>query len=419
MVPSIYPRFAESAVVDGLGVFRVVIVNGPRQAGKSTLLRLLAEQRRAELVTLDDRDALRAAIDDPAGVVHSPGRLLFIDEVQRGGDGLVLAIKAEVDRRGEETGQYVLSGSSRFLTVPTLTESLAGRARIVDLWPLSQGELRGVRERFIDRAFGPGPDIDAIDAEPLDRRAVMDCVVKGGFPAACRISSARDRETWFSNYARTLVERDIADLRRIRQAGELPNLIRLVAAWTAQEFNVSKLARAADLPEPTARDYLALLSTIYVHHLVPNWRATFVARAKRRPKLHAVDTGLACDALGVGVDALARPGNDVAGPLLESFVVNELSKQLGWSEVRCDLHHFRDQDGREVDVILQARDGSVVAIEVKAARQADDASIRSLAWLRDRLGDRFARGIVLHLGERTSRLGDRIVALPVSALWAS
>jgi predicted AAA+ superfamily ATPase len=412
------PRNVTPEIRESLTGFRVVVVNGPRQSGKSTLLSLLADEVGGELLTLDDRTTLLSARTDPTGLVNDRERPLLIDEVQRGGDPLVLAVKAEVDRHPEKVGAFVISGSSRFLTVPTLSESLAGRARIIDLWPLSQGELAGRTESFIDTAFDSSADLGAVDAPVLSRAALFERVVKGGFPPILRLETPRQREAWFENYVRTLVERDLVEIRRIRQVGEVPDLIRLVAAWTAQELNVTTLARAAGLPERSVHDYLALLEVIYICHMVPNWASSFVAKGMRRPKIHAVDTGLACDALGIGVDALARPGNDAAGPLLETFVVNELSKQLGWSSTRAELRHFRDRDRREIDVILQARDGRVVAIEVKAARDVNQHDTRWLAWLREQLGDRFCHGVVLHIGERPRPLGDRITALPVSALWS-
>ena len=412
---ALYPRYLADRILDALTAFRVVVVNGPRQSGKSTLLTLLADAAGAELVSLDDRANLRAARTDPAGFVQDRGRPLFIDEVQRGGDPLVLAIKSQVDR-DPRPGRFVVSGSSRFLTVPTLSESLAGRARIIDLWPLSQGEIRGRQEHFVDRVFSPGSLQLPVDADVPGRRAVMDLIAAGGFPAVQALP-ARHRPDWFGDYSRTLVERDLTDIRRVRDVGDVAGLLRLAAAWTGQELNAATVARAASFPEATTREYLALLEAIYVFQLISNWRPSFVAKSKQRPKLHAVDTGLACDALGLGADALARPGSDAAGPLLESFVVNEIIKQQGWNETRIDLRHFRDRTGREIDVILQDRAGRVVAIEVKAAVDVDERDTRWLVWLRDQIPDRFVRGIVLHLGSRPIPLGDRMQALPVSALW--
>lgn len=415
-VNELFPRRAESLLVEALSGFRVVIVNGPRQSGKSTLLELLAKVS-GTLVTLDDRAPLRTARTDPTGFVEGFGRPLLIDEIQRGGDPLVLAIKAAVDRAPREVGAFVLAGSSRFLTVPGLSESLAGRARIIDLWPLTQGEIFGGSDSFIDRAFRTPNDLRADDTEPLSRLDVMRRIVQGGFPGALAMPTERLRGAWFEDYRRTLITRDLTQISAIRQVDELPRLLQLLAARTGQELNVASLGRDAGINVETLRSHLALLETIYLHHRLPAWSTNFSARAKHHPKVHLVDSGLACDLLGVSADQLAVPTNAFAGSLFESFVVNEIVRQQTWSFERVHLGHFRDRDKREVDLILEARDGRIVAVEMKAARDVDEGDFRWLAYLRDRLGDRFINGIVVHLGERPLSFGDRLTALPVSAVW--
>ena len=405
-------------VRDAMQGFRVVVVNGPRQVGKSTLLSGLVGLPggvSGTLVTLDDRTALRTARTDPAGFVNGYGFPLLIDEVQRGGDGLILAIKQTVDR-DDRAGQFVLAGSSRFLTVPTLSESLAGRARIIDLWPLSQGELTQGTDSLLDGLFAPTADLRSLAVDPLSRRQVMERVVVGGFPTAHRLSAPL-RADWFDDYRRTLVQRDLTELRRLRQIDDVPRLLRLAAARTAQELNVANYAETLGLTADIVRDYLSLLEVIYVHHLLPGWSSGATARAKRRPKLHFVDCGLAASTIGASVDSLAPPTSSMAGPLLETFVVGELLKQRSWSRERPDILHFRDREQREVDVIVEARDGRISAVEVKAAVDVDDADTRWLRYLRDKLGDRFTNGVVLHLGDRPRPLGDRLTALPVSTLW--
>lgn len=395
--------------------FRVTVVNGPRQSGKSTLLAQLNRTLAGTLVTLDDRTALRTARTDPSGFVEGYPYPLMIDEVQRGGDGLVLAVKALVDRT-DRPGQVVLAGSSRFLTVPTLTESLAGRARIIDLWPLSQGEMCAGSDALLDRLFLPTPDVRQLAGERLTRRAAMERVVLGGFPGVHKLAPPLRRD-WFADYRRTLIQRDLSEIRRLRQVAEVPRLVRLMATCTAQELNIARLATSLGLAAGTVHAHLSLLEVIYVHHLLPGWSPGFASRAKRRPKLHFVDSGLAADALGVSVEHLAQPTSSDAGPLLETFVVGELARQRTWSETRPDLFHFRDREQREVDVIAEARDGRVVAVEVKAARDVDERDTRWLRYLRDQLGDRFVNGVVLHLGDRPQPLGDRLTALPLATLW--
>lgn len=410
------PRRAAGLVEEALSAFRVVVVNGPRQAGKSTLLELQAGPAMARVVTLDDRPILRLARTDPAGFVQDFSKPLFIDEVQRGGDPLVLAIKAWVDRHSGERGQFLLAGSSRFLTVPTLSESLAGRVRIVDLFPFSQGELDAAPDGFVDGIFGDASRLRELNPPPLRRAQVMERIVTGGFPPVQDLTT-RLRSAWFADYTRTLVQRDLAELRRVRQVVEIPRLIRLLAGLSGSELNVAFLARSLDLAPDTVRSYLALLETIYVHHALPAWSAGFANRAKRRPKVHFVDAGLAAAVLGLGVERLSVPTESRAGPLLETFVVGELARQRTWSETPVELFHFRDRQQREIDVVLESADGRVAAVEVKAAIDVDDHDTRWLRWFRDRLGDRFVHGVVLHLGDRPLPLGDRLTALPVSALW--
>ena len=417
--PELFPRYIAARLREAIDSFRVVVVNGPRQAGKSTLLRALAPAN-CPVLTLDDRDQLRAARTDPAGFVAAYSRPTFIDEVQRGGNSLILAIKAEVDRHHTESGLFVLAGSSRFLTVPQLSESLAGRVRLAELLPLSQGELTGTgsRPHFLTSLMADPDAIRSLDAPRLNRPEAMERVIIGGFPAVHRLSSARLRSDWFDSYVETLVQRDLLELSRIRQSTDLPRLLRLLAARSAQELNLAKLARHAGLGEDATRAYLALLETIYLHYSLPAWSTNETSRAKRRPKLHFVDTGVAANLLGATVDQLAIPTAPLAGPLLESFVASELRKSAAWSEERVVFNHYRDAEKREVDLVVEARDGRVGAIEVKAARDVDESDFRHLRYLRDRLGDRFVNGVVVHLGERPLSFGDRLTALPLAAIWA-
>lgn len=398
---------------------RVVVVNGPRQSGKSTLLDLVAADRGQRRQSLDDVDLLRAARTDPAGFVSERSTPLFIDEVQRGGDRLVLSIKAEVDRRHTETGLYVLAGSSRFLTVPQLSESLAGRVRIIDLWPLSQSEIDRIQSGFIAAVFGGAHRLREMAPQLLTRREVMERVARGGFPASVRMVSERARAAWFGDYARTLLERDITELSRIRLSSDLPRLLRLIAARTSQELNLADLARDADLTADSVRTFLALFETIYLHFPVRAWSANLTSRSVKRPKLHMVDSGLGVDLRGISATSLAEPNSPDAGPVLESFVVSEVARLASASGLRLGLYHYRDREKREVDLLLETRDGNIVAIEVKATKSVTEDDFKHLRYLRDRVGDRFIVGIVMHLGAQPLSFGDRLVALPVSALWAA
>lgn len=381
---------------------------------------LRATQRRVggTYLTLDDRTQLRAARADPEGFVAEREAPLLIDEVQRGGDPLLLAIKRVVDETND-LGQVVLAGSTRFLFEPRLSESLAGRARFVDLWPLSQGELDGESDDLIDVAFdGPAALRERV-APRMTRRQAAERICRGGFPEAAVAPDARSRDDFFAAYTRSLTQRDVLELAALRQVVELPRLLRVLAARTAQELNSAAVASEVQMGDDTIRRYLPLLEVVYAYFRVPAWSGNLRARAVRRPKLHLTDSGVAAHLLGASADALADPTHPLLGPLLETFVAGEIARQLTWSTVRAELFHWRLASGPEVDLVLEAADGRVVGLEVKATASVDESDFHWLRRLRDDLGERFVQGAVVCLTDRAVPFGDRLTAVPLSAVWAA
>jgi hypothetical protein len=409
-------RHVMARVREYLETFRVVVMNGPRQSGKTTLLELLHADLGGRLTSLDRPGEYAGARSDPIGFVQQPGRPLFIDEVQRGGDPLVRAVKVAVDA-DRRRGQFVLSGSSRFLTVPNLSESLAGRAGVVDIWPLSVAERVGHPPDFLAKVLTEPQDLMATDSAGMTRHEYMQLVCMGGFPEATQLRSARARSHWYGSYITTVTQRDVQDLASVRKAELLPRLLQKLAALTAQELNVSDLARGLDIDVQTLRTYLALFETTYLIHRLPAWSGNMLTRAKHRPKIHLADSGLAAHLVDQSADALARPGNPAADGLLETFVVNELLKIRDSGDQEAAIYHFRDRDQREVDVLMEARDGRVVGAEVKASGSVDARDFRHLSYLRDRLGSRFVAGVVLYTGSSPLPFGDRMMALPIDLLW--
>jgi predicted AAA+ superfamily ATPase len=409
-------RHLTEPVLAYLNDFRVVVINGPRQSGKTTLLRELHARLGGTFASLDQPGDLAAAREDPIGFVESAARPLFIDEVQRAGDPLVRAVKLAVDA-DRRRGQFVLSGSTRFLTVPTLSESLAGRAALVDMWPFSVAELVGAPPAFVNTLFDQPRALLNASPAPMTRHEYMRVVCAGGFPEAVGLASGRSRSTWYGSYVRTVTQRDVREIARISRVEVLPRMLRLLAARTAQELNLSDVARGVEVETATARNYLALFETTYLVHQLSAWSGNLSARAIRRPKVYLTDTGLAAWLMGLSPDALARPGNAAAGTLLESFVVNEIVKLRDASGSEATAYHFRDRDQREVDLLLEVPDGRVVAVEVKASASVDEPDLRHLKYLQDRLGDRFVQGIVLYTGRRPLSFGDGLMALPINLLW--
>lgn len=412
------PRRAEDLAIRRLRAARAIVINGPRQCGKTALLGVLQRQLGGTYLTLDQPSNLRLARTDPTGFVTGFDEPLFVDEVQRGGNPLILAIKLALDS-SPQRGRFVLAGSTRFLTEPRLSESLAGRIRFIDLWPLSQGEIDRQADGFVDLVLTRPKRLLRAVMPVLSRREVFERVCRGGFPEAVLAANPADRRDFFVDYVRTVTTKDVRELADLAHMASMRSVVRLLAARTAQEVNVSDLGRELTLPAPTLRRYLPLLETIYLHHLLPAWSRNLTAKVVHRPKLHLIDSGLMAHLVGADPAGLSRPTSVQAGPLLESFVAGEIARQLTWSASDATLYHWRDRNGSEVDLVIEATDGTVAGIEVKAAVDVDESDFRGLRTLRDRLGDQFRCGIVVHCGDRSRPFGPKLYAVPVSAIWAT
>lgn len=413
---SITPRFAQERLAEWSDAFRIVIVNGPRQAGKTTLLELFQQGNGGSFRSLDDAATLRAAIDDPVGFAGFGDTPRLIDEIQLGGDDLVRAIKYLVDR-DNRPGRFVLSGSTRFLTVPNLSESLAGRAIFVELWPLTVAERTGAPGDFCDQLF-LGRDSFLENSESRwDRTAYLDVICAGGYPEALEMKTPRLRTSWFDGYISTVVLRDIASFAQIQATDLLPRMLGMVASRAGSQVVLSDLAKSLEINHATARNYLAYLDAVFLTAQVPPWSSNLTAKYVKSPKIYPTDSGLAAHLLGTDASALAQPGSPTAGALTENFVFAELTRLLSTSEFGATLYFYRDRDGREIDFVLERRDGTIVGIEVKTAATVGAKDFRHLRWLADQLGDRFRGGYVLYLGSATLPFSDGMAALPLSSLW--
>lgn len=408
---ALIPRRAEGLVREALGDTRVVLVNGARQAGKSTLTRLAAARTpEATVRLLDDPATLAAAADDPTGFVEHDG-LMVIDEIQLAPD-LLRPIKVVVDL-DPSPGRFLLTGSSRILALRTLPDALPGRMEIIELWPLSQGEIDGASDGFVDAAFIHGSAIE--HASSLRRRDYLERAVVGGFPESLR-RTPRRRAAFFDSYLTTLVERDVLQLATIERRGELMRLLGLLAGRAGGLLVPGTLAGQVGLPRTTLVRYLELLSSVFLIKRIPAWAPGHTQRLVGTPKLAFVDAGIACHLLGQDAHRLGEPGG-AAGPMIENFVVMELARQLTWSDQRATLYHYRTKDKVEVDAVLETPDGRIVGVEVKAGatvRSEDLAGLRNLAA---HAGDRFVAGYVLYAGQQTLPFGDKLRALPLDALW--
>ena len=418
VVDALIPRRATVAAAESLAGFRAIVIQGARQVGKSTLAEMLAGRLGAASITLDREEDLRSATDDPAAFLDALGVPAVIDEIQRAGDPLVLAIKQRLDS-SRTPGQYILTGSTNFLTTPTITESLAGRIDLFTLWPLSMGELTGGADDFVDRAFDvPNSLLGHRGATP-SRSDYLELVCRGGYPEPQGLTE-RTRLRWFERYVETVLRREVETAADLRRMEALFAMARLLLATTGSELVISRLARELGIDRSTAESYEPWIETTFLVHRLPSWSRKVASRVVRRPKIHACDTGLAAAMAGKSAAALGRLNDPSVGPLVETFAINEIAKQLTWSATSARLHHLRDSEGLEVDAIIEAADGRVVAIEIKAStvpRVHDAAPMANLRDRLDRVGGDFTMGVVLHTGDRRVVLGDRLVGLPIADLW--
>ncbi len=393
---------------------RVVLLHGARQTGKSTLVERLATERGGRYLSLDDEAQLGAARSDPAAFVRGASGLTVIDEVQRAPE-LFPAIKLEVDR-DRRPGRFLLTGSANVFVVPRLSDSLAGRIEILPLQPLSQDELARRPAGFPDRLFaGEGWSTSRPAVTRLD---VCRRLVAGGFPEALARPPGARRDAWFRSYVTSLLQRDIRDLAHIEGLTDLPRLLGLLAARTSALANVSELSRASGIAFSTLRRYLGLLEATFVLQPLPAWSTNLGKRHVKAAKVHLLDTGLAAHLRGES-DAAQLAESPSLGPLLETFVLQELRKQLAWSRQQATPYHYRTLAGREVDIVLEAPGGRVVGLEVKASSSVGPGDFAGLRALAEASGRKFVRGVVLCLGEQVVPFGERLWAVPVGEVWGS
>lgn len=407
-------RHIRPRLVEALSEARVVCLLGARQSGKTTLVRsVAAEEHPARYVSLDDPALLDVARADPIGFVAGNERLA-IDEVQRAPD-LMLAIKRVVDV-DPARGRFLLTGSANILTLPRIADALPGRVDYLTLWPFSQAELAESPSDFLERVFaGKVPEVRGA---PVGRLAYAERVVRGGFPEAVEASQAR-RQRFFAGYAESILGREVGELAAVRDARAAARVLRLVAARSAALTNLSAVGRDLGMDHKTVANHLRALEQLFLIVRLPAWHPNLGHRVVRASKLHLADTGMLCSLTGVNAQRLAEDGT-IAGAIFETFAVNELIRQASVSDLGplLSLHHYRDQRGREVDLVIEHAGGDVVGIEVKASATPRLRDAVGLAFLRERLGSRFRQGIVLHLGPETLPLGDRISAAPLASLWS-
>jgi hypothetical protein len=369
-----------------------------------------------QYLTFDDPGILAAARRDPNGFVAGLSARVTLDEIQHVPE-LFSVIKAAIDRN-RQTGRFLLTGSANVMLLPKLSESLAGRMEVLTLWPFSQGEIRGIKENFVDTLFS-GKSVGWSGKSPaMSWEELLACIVDGGYPPAVARKSAARRDAWFQSYVTTVLQRDIRDLANIADSTAVPRLLSVVAARAGGLLNFADLSRTMALPQTTLKRYFALLEATFLVQLLRPWARNLGQRAIQTPKVYLNDTGLLAHLLGVTVDRLKSEGN-VAGSVLENFVLMELRKQCAWSATRPELFYWRTVSGREVDVVLEDRTGKVVGVEVKAAATLGSNDVGGLQALASAVGKNWVRGVVLYAGAETIPFSANLHGIPIRRLWSA
>lgn len=407
-------RHISTRLDEALADTPVVLLNGARQTGKSTLVQDQAARRGRRYLTLDDGATLAAARGDPAGLVQGLNGPVVIDEVQRA-PALFLAIKAAVDRQ-RSPGRFLLTGSANVLLLPRVADSLAGRMEILSLWPLSCAELSEQPDlNRVDWLIDGGPQ--QLASLPGSREGFIDRLLRGGFPEASQRAAAARRRAWFDAYLQAVMQRDVQELARIEQLHELPNLLHLLATRSGGLLNLAELSRASGLQQTTLKRYFVLLETLFLVHRLQPWDRNAGKRLVKTPKLYLPDSGLLSHLVGLDDSRLAAaPG--LPGGLVESWVLGELLRHLAFSDRGLTLWHYRTQAGQEVDFVLENRQGELTGIEVKASATLGAHDFKGLRHLQETESERFRCGYVLYAGQEVIPFGSGLWAVPL-AMWCA
>lgn len=409
-----YPRFAEQTIRGALTDSPVILIHGSRQSGKTTLAKRIGEPLGYHYISFDDTNQLSAAQADPVGFVRDLPSLCILDEVQRAPQ-IFTAIKAVVDA-DRTAGRFILTGSANILLLPSLSDSLAGRMEIVHLRPLAQAEIASRSETtFFDELFVEKPR--ASFAQPRLRRfgaELSRLVSSGGYPPAILRSNSKRRAVWYRDYVNTVIQRDVQDIAAIQNLSVLPRLLEVAASQSARLFNASELAAPFALSRPTINHYLGLLEQLFIIEQIQPWHSNRLSRAVKTPKLHFLDTGLACSLLGLDAETLYQD-RTIWGQMLETFTLQELRKHADGYHEPLKFYHFRDKDKVEVDIVIE-RGRSVYGFEVKSASTVIERDFKGLHKLQQSCPEKFAMGVLFYDGDAILPFGKELYAIPISVL---
>lgn len=394
----------------------VVFVNGPRQAGKTTLVQGLgASEYPADYISFDNPTQMAAAAASPEAFLSSRKGPLIIDEVQLVPE-IFRALKIIVDdlrfaNEGNVNGRFLLTGSANIMALPKLSDPLVGRMSVKTLLPFAGCEALDCNGNFLDRLF----NLDFTDVK-AGKTILNDVIRLATFPEISG-KQLRVRSEWFDGYLTTMLQRDVRMLSELEKIAVLPTLLRLLAARAGSLMNDASISRDAGLNPVTSKSYRAILQAMFLTFDVQPWYRNIGKRLVKSPKGYLTDTLLLCHMLEWNLDDLRDRRPDVYGHVVENFVATELTKLLTFSNLRARLLHFRTSDNKEVDFVLERPDGRLTGIEVKSSDTVKSADFKGMKVLLEAADNDFVGGVVLYTGKDVVPFGEKLLAVPVGALW--
>ena len=404
-----YPRLIAPKLADIMADTPVICLLGPRQVGKTTLARQYYPDY--GYINFDDSSLLVAAQQDPSGFIHGLPEYVILDEVQRVPE-LLPAIKISVDVN-RKPGRFLLTGSANLLLLPDVQESLAGRMEVVNLLPLTQQEIQGNKNSLLQRLLS-GAITPAIK-EQKTISGIADIICLGGFPEPLTRTPNRARQ-WHRQYINAIIQRDVKDIAAIRDEAEMFKLFEMLALRTANLLNVSNLANELKMRRETVEKYITILERLYLIRRLPAWHKNESNRLIKTPKIHLVDSGLVATFCNLQASEWNNFSSDF-GPLLETFVVQQLITQATWLDEDLRFSHYRDKDQVEVDLVIE-QGKKIWGVEVKKAASIQAKDGAGLARLAAQAGSQFQGGILLYTGNNYLPLAQQnCFAVPMSALW--
>lgn len=403
-------RTLANTLLQTAGTFPVVLVTGPRQVGKTTLLQACAP-RGMTYVSLDDLGVRQLATDDPALFLQRFQPPVLIDEIQYAPD-LFSYIKLSVDQSGQ-TGQFWLTGSQQFHLMRNVSETLAGRVAILKLLGFGMIEQNGNASK--SSPFLPSPDRLRARSKYATDLSLMDIfrrIWTGSFPAIA-LDPNMDRDIFYSSYLQTYVQRDVRDLTRVGDESAFVNFVRAAAARTGQLLNMADLARDAEIDQKTAKSWLSILQTSGLVYLLEPYHSNRTKRLVKAPKLYFLDTGL-CSYLTKWTSPEALEAGAMAGHILETFLFTEILKSYWHHGKEAHISFYRDRDKKEIDLLIE-RDGSLYPVEFKKTARPDERLAKQFRIL-DKLPLPRGHGGIVCLTQNWLPITDEVDAIPVAYL---